>query len=157
MDYVKEAIDYLRYYNDFKVALDSLRYEILEIDAELKNIKAIDSSGMPHGSGAKSPDDILVNKVYRKQEAQKEYKLTKLKLDRLDKALNNLSEGKGNELQEEIVRYMFIDHKSIDQVKKMLQGNPKGKELSDRQIYRIRDRGIRRMAIRFFGIKGFGE
>lgn len=155
MDYIREAINNLRDYNDLKQSLDNLRDEVMEIDAELKCIKEVDYSGMPHGSGSKNPDDNLVNKIYRKQKAMQEYKLTKHKLERLDRVLNKLSEGKGNEFQEEIVRYFFVDYKNASQIKKLL--NEAGHDLSERQIYRIRDRGIRKLAVRFFGIKGAGD
>lgn len=162
MDYIKEAIEYLRHYNDLKISLESLKYEVMQIDAEVKSIKAIDYSGQPHGSGGKSPDDLLVNRVYRKQKAIQEIKLTKIKLAKLNEALNGLSDGEDNYLQEELVRWFYIDHKKLSQIKKKLEQknvehNFKDKELSDRQIYKIRDKGIKRMAIRFFGIKGFGD
>ena len=134
----------------------------MQINAEIKSTKAIDYSGQPHGSGGKSPDDLLVNEVYRKQKAIQEIKLTKIKIKKIDEALTGLSEGEGNELQEEMVCWFYVEHKKLSQIKKKLEQrniehNFKDKELSDRQIYKIRDKGIKRMAIRFFGIKGFGD
>lgn len=162
MDYIREAIEYLRHYNDLKISLETLKYEVMQIDAEIKSVKAIDYSGQPHGSGGKAPDDLLVNRVYRKQKAMQEIKLTKIKLAKLDEALSGLSEGQGNQLQEEMVRWFYVDNKKLSQVRKNLEQrnmdhNFRDKELSDRQIYKIRDKGIKRMAIRFFGIKGFGD
>jgi hypothetical protein len=162
MDYIREAIEYLRHYNDLKISLETLKYEVMQIDAEIKSVKAIDYSGQPHGSGGKDPDDLLVNRVYRKQKAIQEIELTTIKVKKIDEALKGLSRGSDNYLQEEIVRWFYIDHKKLGEVRKKLQqknieDNFKDKELSDRQIYKIRDKGIKRMAIRFFGIKGFGD
>ncbi|QAT40853.1 DUF1492 domain-containing protein [Clostridium sp. JN-9] len=150
MDYVKEAENYLRSYNDLTSSVDNLKREISEINAELACIKNTDYSGMPHGSGSRLPDDILVNKLYRKQKAIEELKKTSRAINRIDYVLKKLSEGEGNEKHEKVLRLFYIEGARGQALEEAL-------ECSERHCYRLKGIAIRRLAVQLFGIKGLGE
>lgn len=144
MDYVREAIEYLRSYNDLEKALKNLNEEILKLNTDLKCVKEIDYSGMPHGSGNETPDDMLVNKLYRKQKAIEEYGQTKKAIGRIDKVLEGLSEDESR-----VLKMWFIDNARRDDIAEALH-------CSEPNAYRIKNRAIRKLAIQLFGIKGLG-
>lgn len=150
MDYVKEAEGYLRSYTDLTEAVENLENELDFLEEELTGAKAIDYSGMPGGGGASLPDDRLVNLLYKKQIKEKSLELTKKKIDHIDLVLSQLSIGEGNEQDEKVLRKFFIDN---------LRGQALEKEftVSERHVYRMKGKAIRRFAIQIFGIKGLGE
>jgi hypothetical protein len=150
MNYIKEAEDYLRNYNDLVKSVDNLKTEISEINAELTCIKNIDYSGMPHGSGSGLFDDRLVNKLYRKQKAEEELKKTVKAIHRINTVLKGLSEGEGNEKHEQVLRLFYIEGARGQALEEAL-------ECSERHCYRLKGIAIRRLAIQLFGIKGLGE
>lgn len=150
MNYIKEAEDYLRNYNDLLSAVDNLEKEIEEINEELACIKSMDYSGMPHGSGSVLPDDRLVNKLYRKQKAEKELKSTQNAIKRIDEVLEGLSVGEGNEKHEKILRLFYLEGARGQALEEVL-------ECSERHAYRLKGIAIRRLAVQLFGIKVIGE
>lgn len=150
MNYIKEAEDYLRNYNDLLSAVDNLKREISEIDEDLVCIKNIDYSGMPHGSGSALPDDKLVNKLYRKQKAEEELESTQKAIKRVNEVLEGLNVGEGNEKHEEVLRLFYIENARGQALEKKL-------DCSERHAYRLKGRAIRRLAVQLFGIKVIGE
>ena len=150
MNYIKEAEDYLRNYNDLLSAIDNLTREISEINEDLVCIKNIDYSGMPHGSGVGLPDDKLVNKLFRKQKAEEELESTRNAVKRIDKVLEGLSNGDGNEKHQQVLRLFYIEGVRGQALEDAL-------ECSERHVYRLKGRAIRRLAIQLFGIKVIGE
>jgi hypothetical protein len=150
MDYIKEAENYLRNYNDLVDSVDNLKNEIYEINADLTSIKNIDYSGMPHGSGGALPDDKLINKLYRKQKAEEELKKTLIAINRIDCVLKKLSEGEDNKKYEKILRLYYIEGARGQALEEAL-------ECSERHCYRLKGIAIRRLAVQLFGIKGLGE
>jgi hypothetical protein len=47
MNYIREAIDYLRNYQDLKIAAENLEDKINELNGSLEGYKEINNSGMP--------------------------------------------------------------------------------------------------------------
>jgi len=150
MDYIKEAENRLRNYNDLVDSVDNLKQELYELNAELTNVKDINYSGMPHGSGGLLPDDRLVNKLYRKQKAIEELKKTLKAIKRMDNVLKNLSNGEGNEKHEKVLRLFYIEGARGHALEEAL-------DCSERHCYRLKGIAIRRLAVQLFGIKGLGE
>jgi DNA-directed RNA polymerase specialized sigma subunit len=150
MDYVKEAEGYLRSYPDLVESIENINKELEYLEEEITGAKAIDYSGMPGGGGASLPDDRLVNLLYQKQIKERALDLTKKKIQHIDSILTQLSEGEGNEQDEKVLRKFFIEN---------LRGQALEKEfgVSERHVYRMKGKAIRRFAIQFFGVKIHGE
>jgi hypothetical protein len=99
MDYVMEAIETLKRYNDYQKSAINLKEEIIKLDEELKG-SAITYSDMPAGGSGVLSDEIMINKICRKTQAEIELRETKFELNRIDRILIQLSDGEGNEALE---------------------------------------------------------
>jgi hypothetical protein len=144
MDYLREAIEHLRSYNDLNFALQNLSREINDLKATMPDVKAIEITGMPPGGGSGTADDILINKMYRLQMAEKEYKATYKAVKKIDQVLNDISKD-DCEKYGQLLRLWFIQHRSKDEIAEELT-------YYERQIYRIKDIALKKFAIQYFGI-----
>lgn len=144
MDYVREAIEYLKSYKDLEAAKQNLLLEIRELRAS-GDSKAINMDGMPHGSRDGGFDDHIVNKMYKLQHAEKSYKETIRTLSKIDKILEEISHGDGNEKHGKLLRMWFIENNKINEIAETL-------DISDRHVFRVKNVAIRRLAVRLFGI-----
>jgi len=142
MNYISDAIDYLRNYENLKRALDNLEIDIKELKAELNTgqVKAIEYSDMPKGDSSQLPDDKTVNKIYMLQVKRKEYALTKKSLEKMDKVLSGLSKE-----DERILRAWYIDG---------LRGDTAYKHTycSERNFYRCKSNALKNFAVQLHGI-----
>lgn len=145
MDYIREAIEYLKSYKDMLISLDNLQEEIRELNAEIPGDKAITMNDMPHGSGPSLPDDAIINKLCRLQKAKEEYAFTKKKLEKMDKIIKGLSKGE-DEYYEKVLRMWYIDDIDVGQIAKELN-------YTERHIYRIKGIALRKFAIQLHGVK----
>ena len=150
MDYAKEAENYLKSYPDLLESIDNIKNELEYLEEEITGAKAIDYSGMPGGGGAALPDDRIVNLLYQKQIKERALELTEKRVQHIDSILAQLSVGEGNEQDEKVLRKFFIEN---------LRGQTLEKEfgVSERHVYRMKGKAIRRFAIQFFGVKVHGE
>lgn len=148
MDYKKDAEDQLRYYKYLKGAVDNLKTEISNINTELTCIKNIDYSGMPHGSGSALPDDNIVNKLYRKQRAIEELKITLRAIKRIEVILDKIQEL--NESEGKILKVFYIEGLRGEALEDAMG-------CSERNCYRIKYEAIKKLAIELYGIKVLGE
>jgi DNA-directed RNA polymerase specialized sigma subunit len=144
MDYLREAIEHLRSYNDLNFALQNLSREINDLKATMPDVKAIEITGMPPGGGSGTADDILINKMYRLQMAEKEYKATYKAVKKIDQVLKDISKDEG-EKYGQLLRMWFVQRRSKDEIADELT-------YSERQIYRIKDIALKKFAIQYFGI-----
>jgi hypothetical protein len=145
MDYIKEAIEHLRSYNDLQFALQNLSKEITELKATMPDVKAIEITGMPPNEGSSAADDNLINKLYRLQVAEKEYKTTIKAVRKVDQVLEDISKTDGCDKYGKLLRLWFVEHWGKDDIANELT-------YSERQLYRIKDIALRKFAIQYFGI-----
>lgn len=147
MDYVREAVEYLKNYDSLKTSLENLKCEILELRVSLKTVKELVYSDMPNGSGGSLPDDVTVNTIYRLDRAEEEYKRTAKMVKRMNTAFENFEKENSN--YGKILRGYFIDQYTEDQMMKDFG-------YSDRHLRRIKQQALRVFAIQVFGIKVIG-
>jgi DNA-directed RNA polymerase specialized sigma subunit len=145
MDYVREAIEYLRSYNDLKSALENLGCEVRELRAMFPGDKAMVISSEPHGSGGSGMDDAVLNKLYKLKKAEEEYSSTKHKIKQIDSILKQLSNKPGYELHEQVLRMWFIENMRAEDIAVRVN-------VSERHVFRIKNIAIRRLAVLLFGI-----
>lgn len=144
MDYVKEAVEYLKNYDNFKIALDNLKCEIVELEYSIKGLKGIQYSDMPKGSGTTLFDDELINKMFRLNKAMDEYKATTRTIKRMDEVFKKFEEENNN--YGKVLKGYFIDQYTEEQLMKDLY-------YSDRHLRRIKQQALRSFAIQLFGVK----
>lgn len=150
MDYIREAIEYLKSYKDLQASLENLSFEIKELNAVIPGDKSIELDGMPHGSGSSLPDDAIVNKLFRLQKAKEEYVKTKKAIDHMDKVLAGLSDSEEHKIHEKVLRLWFLENRRADDIGKQIN-------CSERHVFRIKNIAIRRLAVQLFGIKVIGS
>lgn len=142
MDYVREAIDLLRSYRDLVFSKANLQDEIDKLDAEIKG-RAICYKDTPGGSSC-DPDEILINKIFRIDNAKVELKETLNEINRIDKVLEAFKID--HEESYKILVSWLIERKSINLTAEQLK-------ISERHIYRLKNQAIRSFAIQLYGIK----
>lgn len=145
MDYIREAIEYLKSYNDLVKARDNLSIEIRELRANTGE-KSVNLDGMPHGSNGSGLSDYVVNNLYKLQIAERNYKETIRCMARIDRILEELNEGKRNEMHGQLLRMWFIENRSKELIAETLN-------ISVRHIFRMKNIAIRRLAIQLYGIR----
>ena len=144
MDYIREAIDFLKSYNDLAKAKDNLSIDIQELRADTGE-KSFTMDGMPHGGNGSGFDDHVINKLYRLQVSEKNYKETVKCMAKIDRILEELTEGEGNEMHGKLLRLWFIENRSKENISEELN-------ISVRHVFRIKNIAIRRLAIQLHGI-----
>lgn len=145
MNYIHEAVEELEEYNRLKCSLANLAEEIRDIKSTMPDVKAVVIDDMPHGSGPSSPDDAIVNKLYVIQKKQKEYANTKRRIERIDRILENISKEKGCEKYGKLLRLWYIEKWDKEDIATELI-------CTERNIYYLRGKAIRKFAIELNGI-----
>ncbi len=147
MDYIQEAENVLNAYQDLVHSLDSLKDEIKTIEYELQSIKSIDYESVSGGS--MNSDDRITNLIFKKQVKISAYKLTKAKINNINKALEYVEyDGKEETQDAELLKLLYIDKYRIEQISSKLN-------LCDRSIRRKKYNALKRFAVILFGIKMF--
>lgn len=144
MDYVREAVEILKNYDRLEVALANLKDEIIEIRIDLKNIKSVTNSDMPRGGNGSLPGDDIINKMYRQQKAEEEYRETRKVLKRMNKTFETFE--KYHKEYAKILRGFYINQYKVEQLAKDFN-------YTERYIWTIKNKAIRAFAIELFGIK----
>ena len=144
MDYIREAVEYLKNYDRLETALENLRDEIKELRIDLKSVKELTYSDMPGGSGSALPDDATINKIYRLKKAEEEYSSTYKTLKRMNKVFEKFENENKN--YGRILRGYFIDCLKEEQLMEDFH-------YSDRHLRRLKQQALRAFAIEIFGIK----
>lgn len=146
MDIIKDAESYLEGYWDLKDSITTIAKEIELLDEDIKSVKSLDYSGMPHGSGAAHPDDRLVNLLYKKQVKESLLERTKAKVAFIDDILTKLSKDEDGK----VLKAYYIDVLRKEELERVIGS-------CERNIYRMKNKALRRFAIQLFGIVALGN
>ncbi len=141
MDYVREAIESLKEYNTLIVAEKNLTEQITAFLLERDNIKATVMSFAP-GKSSNEPDDKLANNIFQRRVLSKNLRLTKKRMECMDRAFATLTDEEG-----QVLNRMFVTggKNSVEDLKDQL-----GYERS--QIYNIKNEAIKKFAKALYGI-----
>lgn len=140
MDYIRDAIDYVMNFENLKQSLENLKCKIIESQIELKTVKELIYSDMPQGSRIGEPDDKIINLMYTIEKSKEEYRITKRKVDGIQKVIDNLPER-----DKKIIESYYIEGLRGESLLKELQ-------CSEREMFREKRRAIRVLAINIHGI-----
>lgn len=138
MNYIKEAENYLYYYNDLKISIENMerqREKLIKINGpkEIKSVQ-LDITG-----GGKKQDEAI-NVLYKIQELTRNIKETELRLEDINDILKKFDESK-----ETILRMWYIDGEKKEDIADKLH-------CTERHLYRVKDAAIRKFAIHILGI-----
>jgi hypothetical protein len=142
MNYIGEAIDYLKNYENMQRALENLEMDIKELKANINagQIGAIEYSDMPKGGGNSLPGDEIINNLYVLQVKRRQYSLTKRAIEKMDLVLSKLPPE-----DEKILRYWYIDGLRGDTVYEHTN-------CSERNFYRCKNQALKTFAIQLHGL-----
>lgn len=148
VDYLKEAEEELRSYNDFSNSLISIKEELEIIDSELKNVKTMNYDSIP-GSCAVQSDDRIVNLIYKKQVKEESYELTLAKVRHIQKIFEMLCDSNDKQnIDAELLKQYYLDQNQIADICDDLK-------VSERTFRRRKYIALRRFARQLFGIKTY--
>lgn len=141
MNYIREAIEYLKNYQNLKIAAENLRDRLHELNEELQGYKEINVTDMPGGS-AKTPDDAVCNLIFQRDRTKEQYIETVNAITKIEKILNNLEDK-----EKKILNLSYI----MD----IPDSNIANYELhcSRITVQRIKKEALRKLAVQLFGIK----
>jgi DNA-directed RNA polymerase specialized sigma subunit len=142
MDYIREAIEYLKSYRDLEIAKMNLEGKVCLINTEI-NGQAISYKHTTGGSGAET-DDILINKIFARDQAAIQLKETKRSLEHVDKVIQAFEQE--HEQYGKLLRLWLIEKKSLRYTAEQL-------DITERHIHRIKNQALRQFSIQLFGIK----
>ncbi|PAB61294.1 ribonuclease H family protein [Anaeromicrobium sediminis] len=144
MNYIREAELYLKHYGDLKYILNHINREITKLkwSGAPSDAKAIVIDDMPQGN--KVPEDIM-DIAYRLKCYMEMKKETEEKLDEINATLDEMNED-GEQLGE-LLKYWHVDKLDKDEIAEKMG-------YSRRSIYNLKEKAIKKFAIRIFGIKG---
>ena len=142
MDYMREAVEYLKNYDKLNVALNNLKDEIRELKIDIKSVSGVEYSDLPKGAGINT-DDRIINLMFRLDKAQEEYKKTSRTLNRMNKVFDSFEKIDNNYAK--ILKKYFIENLTEAQIADDL-------EISYRHLRRLKQQAIKAFSITIFGI-----
>lgn len=139
MNYIREAIEYLKNYQNLKIAAENLRDRLHELNEALEGYKGVNNSGMPHGSSG-APDDTVCNLIFQRDRTEEYYVKTVEAINKIENTLNKL-EPESNKVLNLCYVMDLPEYEII-----------KGLNVSRATYHRQRSRAIKELAIQLFGI-----
>lgn len=148
MNYIKEAENVLWYYNDLYRSVENMNREIAKIVGRQGpsglNAVSMDPTGV-HGNG--SADDNTYNLLYRLKVLSENRERTIAELSQVDALLNDISQESGCELYGAVLKEWYVYRTPKEEIAKQIGYAHKS------AVYRIKDRAIKKFAIRRFGLE----
>lgn len=148
MNYIKEAENVLWYYNDLYRSVENMNREIAKIVSRqgpsALNAIQLDITGI-HGSG--DADDNTYNLLFKLKTLSENREKTMTELSKIQKALDDISQDEGCELYGRVLEEWYIHRTPKDEIAKIVGYS------SRQSIYDIKNRAIRKFAVRHFGIE----
>lgn len=151
MNYIEEAEKYLRNYRHLRGSVETMRRERERLigkagpRGEENMAIALDAVGVGRGSAGEYDDAI--NLIWRIRELTENIQKTEERLKEIDRILEEISEGDGCEFYGRVLRAWYIDGIAKEDIAAEI-----GYE-SRTSIYTIRNRAIRKFAVRVLGIR----
>jgi len=141
MDYIREAVEQLSNYNLLVASLTIMQGQLEALRLEKYNIKAQIISSEPRGGGGE-PDDKIVNNIFKRKILINNIVATNKKINCIDKSLAALDKNEKR----------ILDRVFIIGGKNGIRDIAEELTFSNAQVYRMRDKAIRRFSIALFGI-----
>lgn len=147
MNYIKEAENVLWYYNDLYRSVENMNREIAKIvgrqGPSALNAIPMDPTGI-HGSG--DADDNTYNLLYKLKVLSENREKTMTELSQVDRLLDEISQDPGCELYGQVLRGWYIERITKNEIAAQIG-------YDSRNVYRIKDRAIKKFAVRQFGLE----
>lgn len=140
MDYIREAIERLRHLKNLYKAQENLKDTILDLKLKCQGKERV-LDGMPKGSGSVTYDDEIINNMFKLQQSEAQFKETVAAIKKINKELDGLEEK-----DRELLVQWYVE--KIDRLDLCSKYN-----ISQSELYRRKDKAIRKFAVQVFGIR----
>lgn len=148
MNYIKEAENILWYYNDLYRSIENMNREIAKIVSRQSpstlNAISLEPTGV-HGSG--DADDNTYNLMFKIKTLTDNREATMGELSKVDQMLDDISQEPGCELYGKVLREWYIVRTPKEEIASNIGYSHKS------TIYRLKDRAIKKFAVRHFGLE----
>lgn len=136
------AVQDLREYNALSISLLNIITELKEIEISMTSTNGTAYDKSPIHGGGSGYEDRAINYIDRKGRARERYKIAHLRVERIERGLETLTENERLVLQR-----FYIDQGSnhVDRLCEEL-----GYERS--QVYRIKDCALKKFTLAMFGV-----
>lgn len=124
-----------------RFAVEQLHAELRTLEAKFTAIKATDYDKIPGGSGDNVQEEKMLTLLAKREELEADLKATTLHVEYIDRLLASLPEDEAL-----VIDKMLVKHQR-DAVAELMQTFNCEKS----QVYRIRDRALKNLAISRFG------
>lgn len=137
-----EAIDKLKQYEAKCLALENIPLEIRQLELGMQSIRSADPDSSPvKGSGA-SREDAMLNNITHREELKGSWRMTKLWVAAMDRALSVLSPEE----------YLILERFFIHQEKKAADRLAGDLRVDIKTVYRWKDEALRKFIIALYGV-----
>ena len=144
MNYIKEAEEVLKKYNDLVKSLEVIEEDLRVIDLDMTTIKAT-SYDSQSGGNRVNGDDAIANIVFKKQVKERAYKSTEAKIRNIERALSNIAKDGQKETEDkDILRMFYFDNVGKDRCADNLN-------ISRATFHRRKYIALKRFATQYFG------
>lgn len=142
MDYKEIVVQKLRTHVDRAASLPQLEDRIKELRAKKGNTSAPVTDGVLRRGGSSKIEDRYISDMATMAELERNYRIASGEVDRVNRALQAL-----DDTERRVLSALCIQHRKnaiFDVCEELCYERS--------HIYRIRDRAIRRMALRMYGL-----
>lgn len=141
MNWKKEAIEKLTYYEARKTATKNIPFELTRLKNQLTSIRSASADGTPVAGGGSGREDAMLSNIVRREELERRLQDARLWCKQVENALAVLSEE-----DRHLLDAFYISH--TQQAAERL-----AEELhtSAPSIYRARDAALKRFTIALYG------
>ena len=140
-DWKYNAIQDLREYRPLRDSLTNIPQEIAAIELDMQTLKGISYDKTPVEGGASRYEDRLINCIDRKQRLSENFKVAKMRVERIERGLQSLSD------KEQLVLRRFYIQREARYVERLC--DELGYE--ERNIYKIKDSALKKFTLSMFG------
>lgn len=142
MDWKREAIDKLKYYEVRREALENIPKEIKRLESAYTGIRSVMTDGTAVSGGGSTRGDSMLSNIVHRDELKRRLKEVRLWVAQVDKALAVLDN------EERLVLDRFYIHRAKGVVGELCDRL----NLEKTAVYDRRDRALRRFTIALYGV-----
>lgn len=142
VNWMKNAIEDLRLYEQRAAFIDSMEDRLLALDLDKTRIKSALKGAIPVQGGTSTAEDSLINNIDECQRLQENLNIVCVKKAAVDKALAILTE------EQRLILDRFFVHRMHNHVNRLCEEL----NLEQAQIYRKKDQALKDFTIALYGI-----
>jgi len=141
MNWIKEAVNDLKAYNERKVGIDNIKEQIKILEEQYVSLKGI-SNGTPVMGGSSKQEDAWINNIAKRERLKLTLEPCEKLIGIIDNALNSLSDD------DRYILDTFYINRPYDYLDKLCERF----NIERSRIYELKDRALKNFTISMYGI-----